>query len=76
MEHGNYSMETAADLIRGSKSVETAKKRGKASGIHIGNTEAVRKWRSKGMTVLACNTDIGFMYGASRSILEEMKKGS
>lgn len=56
------------------KVVETAKKRGKASGIHIGNTEWVRKWRARGMTVLACSTDIGFMYHASRATLEEMKK--
>ena len=37
------------------KVVETAKKRGKASGIHIGSVDAIKKWRAKGMTVLACN---------------------
>jgi len=56
------------------KVVDSAKKHGKASGIHIGSTEAIRKWREKGMTVLACSTDIGFMYGASKSTLEEMKR--
>ncbi|OGP76803.1 MAG: hypothetical protein A2V86_15090 [Deltaproteobacteria bacterium RBG_16_49_23] len=56
------------------KVVEAAKKRGKASGIHIGNTEQIRKWRTKGMTVLACSTDISFMYNASKTTLEEMKK--
>jgi len=56
------------------KVVETAKKRGKASGIHIGNTEAIRKWKAKGMTVLACSTDIGFMYNASKSTIDEMKR--
>lgn len=56
------------------KVVEVAKKRGKASGIHIGNTELVRKWQAKGMTVLACSTDIGFMYNASKSTLDEMKR--
>lgn len=54
--------------------VETAKKRGKASGIHIGNPDLVRKWKARGMTVLACSTDIGFMVNASKSTLEEMKK--
>lgn len=54
--------------------VETAKKRGKSAGIHIGNPELVRKWRAKGMTVLACSTDIGLMYNASKSTLEEMKR--
>jgi 2-keto-3-deoxy-L-rhamnonate aldolase RhmA len=56
------------------KVVEIAKKRGKATGIHIANIEALRKWRSKGMTVLAYSTDIGFMYNASKSSLEELKR--
>ena len=55
------------------KVVEMAKKKGKATGIHIANIEALRKWRSKGMTVLAYSTDIGFMYNASKSSLEELK---
>jgi len=54
--------------------VESAKKRGKASGIHIGNIEALKKWRAKGMTVLAYSTDLGFMYSASKSSLEELKQ--
>jgi 2-keto-3-deoxy-L-rhamnonate aldolase RhmA len=56
------------------KVVESAKKKGKASGIHIGNIEALKKWRTKGMTVLAFSTDIGFMYNASKSGLEELKR--
>jgi 2-keto-3-deoxy-L-rhamnonate aldolase RhmA len=56
------------------KVVESAKKKGKASGIHIGNIEALKKWRTKGMTVLAYSTDIGFMYNASKSNLEELKR--
>jgi 2-keto-3-deoxy-L-rhamnonate aldolase RhmA len=56
------------------KVVESAKKRGKTSGIHIANIEAIKKWRAKGMTVLAYSTDIGFMYNASKSSLEELKR--
>jgi len=55
------------------KVVETAKKKGKASGIHIGNIEALKKWRAKGMTFLAYSTDISFMYSASKSSLEQLK---
>jgi 2-keto-3-deoxy-L-rhamnonate aldolase RhmA len=66
------SSETLVQAI--DKVVESAKKNGKASGIHIGNTELIRKWKSKGMTVLACSTDIGFMYNASKTTLEQMKK--
>jgi len=56
------------------KVVASAKQRGKASGIHIANIEAIKKWRAKGMTVLAYSTDIGFMYNASKSSLEELKR--
>ena len=56
------------------KVVESAKKKGKASGIHIGNIEALKKWRAKGMTVLAYSTDIAFMYNTSKSSLEELKR--
>ena len=56
------------------KAVESAKRHGKASGIHIGNMEVIKKWRAKGMTVLAYSTDISFMYNASKSSLEELKR--
>jgi 2-keto-3-deoxy-L-rhamnonate aldolase RhmA len=56
------------------KVVVSAKQRGKASGIHIANIEAIKTWRAKGMTVLAYSTDIGFMYNASKSSLEELKR--
>jgi 2-keto-3-deoxy-L-rhamnonate aldolase RhmA len=56
------------------KVVETAKKRGKATGIHIANIEAIKTWRAKGMTVLAYSTDISFQYNASKSALEGLKK--
>ena len=54
--------------------VESAKKKGKASGIHIANIEAIKKWRAKGMTVLAYSIDIALMYSASKSSLEELKR--
>jgi 2-keto-3-deoxy-L-rhamnonate aldolase RhmA len=56
------------------KVVETGKKKRKATGIHIGNIEALKTWRAKGMTVLAYSTDISFQYNASKSSLEELKR--
>jgi 2-keto-3-deoxy-L-rhamnonate aldolase RhmA len=56
------------------KVIETTKMRGKATGIHIGNIEALKTWRVKGMTVLAYSTDIGFQYNASKPNLEELKR--
>ena len=54
--------------------VTSAKRHKKASGIHIGNIDAIKKWKAKGMTVLAYSTDIGFLYNASKSSLEELKR--
>jgi 2-keto-3-deoxy-L-rhamnonate aldolase RhmA len=56
------------------KVVASAKRKGKASGIHIGNIEALKNWRRKGMTLLACSTDVGWMYNASKANLEELKR--
>jgi 2-keto-3-deoxy-L-rhamnonate aldolase RhmA len=56
------------------KVIEAAKKKRKACGIHVGNIDLIKKWRAKGMTVLAYSTDIGFMYNASKSSLEELKR--
>jgi len=53
--------------------VEAAKKKKKASGIHVGNLSMVRNWRSKGMNFLAYSTDISFMYTASKAGLEQLK---
>ena len=66
------SSETVTQAI--DKVVASAKKHKKASGIHIGSTDAIKKWRAKGMTMLAYQTDISFMYNGSKSALEEMKR--
>ena len=55
------------------KVVESARRHQKASGIHIGSIEAIKKWRAKGMTVLACSTDTAFMFNAAKATLEQMK---
>jgi 2-keto-3-deoxy-L-rhamnonate aldolase RhmA len=65
---GSEVMTQAIDRV-----VQAAKKKKKASGMHIGSIDALKKWRSKGMTVLAYSTDIGFMYSASKSALEQLK---
>jgi len=65
---GSEVMTQAIDRV-----VQAAKKKKKASGMHIGSIDALKKWRSKGMTVLAYSTDIGFMYSASKSALDQLK---
>jgi 2-keto-3-deoxy-L-rhamnonate aldolase RhmA len=65
---GSEVMTQAIDRV-----VQAAKKKKKASGMHIGSIDALKKWRPKGMTVLAYSTDIGFMYSASKSALDQLK---
>lgn len=65
---GSEVMTQAIDRV-----VQAAKKKKKASGMHIGSIDALKKWRSKGMTVLAYSTDIAFMYSASKSALDQLK---
>ncbi|MDI7261574.1 MAG: aldolase/citrate lyase family protein [Thermodesulfobacteriota bacterium] len=66
---GSEKMDQAIERVVGA-----AKKKGRVSGIHIGNIEAIKKWRAKGMTFLAYSTDIAFMYNASKASLEELKQ--
>jgi filamentous hemagglutinin family protein len=56
------------------KVIASAKKHGKASGIHTGNIEQLKALRTKGMTVLAHSTDIAFQYGAAKNALDQIKK--
>jgi len=65
---GSEVMTQAIDRV-----VQAAKKKKKASGMHIGSVDALKKWRPRGMTVLAYSTDIGFMYSASKSALDQLK---
>jgi 2-keto-3-deoxy-L-rhamnonate aldolase RhmA len=66
---GSEILATAIDKV-----VAAAKKKGKATGVHIGNIQSLKTWRAKGMTFLAYSTDIGFQYNASKSSLEELKR--
>ena len=55
------------------KVVDSAMRLGKASGIHIGSVDAMKRWRARGMTVLACSSDVHFQYNAAKATLEEMR---
>lgn len=51
------------------KVVEAAKRHGVASGIHIADPAVILKWQARGMTMLGCNTDLGFFTaGASKTL--------
>ncbi len=43
------------------KVVESAKRHGVASGIHVRDLEMIRNWRERGMTMLAYSSDLDFV---------------
>jgi len=58
------------------KVVEACRRRGKHSGIHMGNLEQLLYWRAQGMTLIAYNTDTGLLYGAASEGLRSLKQGT
>lgn len=49
--------------------VEAARRHGVASGIHIAEPEVILKWQERGMTMLGCNTDLGFFTAGAGNTL-------
>jgi 2-keto-3-deoxy-L-rhamnonate aldolase RhmA len=58
------------------KVVEAAKRHQVASGIHIADPAVILKWRELGMTMLGCNTDLGFFTTGASKTLSALREGS
>lgn len=58
------------------KVVEAAKRHNIASGIHIADSESVLKWYERGMTMLACNTDLGFFTAGANRTIAALREGT
>ncbi len=57
------------------KVVAAAKRHGVASGIHIADPSVILKWHERGMTLLGCNTDLGFFAAGANKTLATLKQG-
>jgi len=57
------------------KVVDSAKRNGIASGTHVGDTATVLNWHSRGMTMLTCNSDLGFFKAGAQQTLDTLRKG-
>jgi 2-dehydro-3-deoxyglucarate aldolase/4-hydroxy-2-oxoheptanedioate aldolase len=55
--------------------VDAAARHGVASGIHIHDPAAVLSWHKRGMTMLACNSDLGFFSAGARQTLGILREG-
>jgi 2-keto-3-deoxy-L-rhamnonate aldolase RhmA len=63
-------VETAIQTV-----VDAAARYGVASGIHTHDPAEVLGWRERGMTLLACNSDLGFFSAGARHTLGVLREG-
>jgi 2-dehydro-3-deoxyglucarate aldolase/4-hydroxy-2-oxoheptanedioate aldolase len=56
--------------------VDSAKRNGIASGTHTGDPAVVLDWHRRGMTMLTCNSDLGFFKAGAQQTLEALRKGT
>jgi 2-dehydro-3-deoxyglucarate aldolase/4-hydroxy-2-oxoheptanedioate aldolase len=55
--------------------VDSARRHGVAAGIHAPDTAEVQAWQQRGMTMLACNSDLGFFGAGARQTLAALRQG-
>jgi 2-keto-3-deoxy-L-rhamnonate aldolase RhmA len=55
--------------------VEAAKRNGIASGTHIADPNTVLDWHKRGMTMLTCNSDLGFFSAGAQRTVSALREG-
>ena len=55
------------------KVLETGKKYGVYTGMHIGNLQKLVEWKNKGMQLITYNTDIGFLNAGAALGIKELR---
>jgi len=55
--------------------VDSGRRNNVASGIHIGDPATVLRWHARGMTMLTCNSDLGFFSAGAQSTVNALRKG-
>ncbi len=55
--------------------VDSGRRNNVASGIHIGDPATVLRWHARGMTMLTCNSDLGFFSAGAQSTVKALRKG-
>ncbi len=56
------------------KVVDSGKKHGVYTGMHIGNIPKLVEWKKKGMQIITYNTDLGFLSAGASAGLKELSK--
>ena len=55
--------------------VDSARRNGVASGIHSHDPAAVLGWHARGMTMLTCNSDLGFFSAGAQGTVKALRDG-
>jgi 2-keto-3-deoxy-L-rhamnonate aldolase RhmA len=55
--------------------VDSARRNGIASGIHSSDAATVLRWRERGMTMLTCNSDLGFFSAGAQRTVAALREG-
>jgi 2-dehydro-3-deoxyglucarate aldolase/4-hydroxy-2-oxoheptanedioate aldolase len=58
------------------KVVDAAKRHGLASGTHTGDPAVVLDWYRRGMTMLTCNSDLGFFKAGAQQTHDALRMGT
>jgi 2-keto-3-deoxy-L-rhamnonate aldolase RhmA len=72
---GEDRADSAAVELAIEQVVESARRHGVASGIHSSDAAAVRRWHARGMTMLACGSDLGFFSAGAQQTLAALREG-
>jgi hypothetical protein len=56
------------------KVVDSGKKYGVHTGMHIANLEKLKEWMEKGMHIIAYNTDLGFLKSSASAGLSDLRE--
>jgi 2-keto-3-deoxy-L-rhamnonate aldolase RhmA len=54
------------------KVVDSAKRHGLASGIHLRDMEQLKAWQERGMTMLTASTDLDFIRNGAKAVIEAL----
>ena len=54
--------------------IEVADRHGVATGIHVNEVATLREWRSKGMRLIMCSSDISFLIQGASAVVKELRR--
>ena len=68
------SSTTAPEVIAAAeKVIDACHRHGVVSGIHIANVGQLQDWMRKGMRMITCSSEIGFLYSAATAAVKELR---